>query len=224
MSDQLKRVREAELVEPREAVTEAGATAELVSIEGGEIQAVTGDVEPTEKYGVDRVKNEATVGEYDGLLLPGAMNPDTLRMRGGVRAGSRREREAGRGDPPRSLGLGRGRCGAWAHHHLVPECRHGPAECGANWVDQEVVVVGNLISGRNPGDLPAFCAEVAARLTSRRSRPRRHETERIGHRGCRSGTSLERHVIPGPGVENPCAGAASCSEPTGNWARRWAPL
>ena len=35
---------------------------------------------------------------------------------------------------------------------------------GATWVDQEVVVDGNLITSRLPADLPAFCREIIAAL------------------------------------------------------------
>jgi protease I len=36
---------------------------------------------------------------------------------------------------------------------------------GAQWVDDEVVRDGNLISSRGPGDLPAFCRTIIAALT-----------------------------------------------------------
>jgi protease I len=31
---------------------------------------------------------------------------------------------------------------------------------GAEWIDQEVVHDGNIITSRNPHDLPAFCKEI----------------------------------------------------------------
>jgi protease I len=31
---------------------------------------------------------------------------------------------------------------------------------GGNWVDQDVVVDGNIVTSRNPGDLPAFNREL----------------------------------------------------------------
>ena len=36
---------------------------------------------------------------------------------------------------------------------------------GANWVDEEVVVDGNLITSRNPGDLPAFVEAISEALS-----------------------------------------------------------
>jgi protease I len=38
---------------------------------------------------------------------------------------------------------------------------------GATWVDQEVVVDGNLITSRKPDDLPAFCREIVKALSKR---------------------------------------------------------
>jgi len=35
---------------------------------------------------------------------------------------------------------------------------------GANYVDEEVVADGNLITSRRPGDLPAFCREIIKAL------------------------------------------------------------
>ncbi len=37
---------------------------------------------------------------------------------------------------------------------------------GANWVDEECVVDGNVITARKPDDLPAFCKAVMAALTT----------------------------------------------------------
>ena len=36
---------------------------------------------------------------------------------------------------------------------------------GAEWLDQEVVVDGNLISSRGPNDLPAFCRAIIEALS-----------------------------------------------------------
>ncbi len=74
------RCEQIELVEPRKAVEEAGARTELISIEPGEVQAVNHDIEPADKLTVDRLVSEASVDDYDALILPGgAVNPDTLR-------------------------------------------------------------------------------------------------------------------------------------------------
>ena len=90
MSDELKGkkiaiiaadgVEQVELEDPRQAVEDAGAETELLSIEAGEIQAVEHDIEPTEKVTVDKTVADASVDDYDGLILPGGVgNPDKLR-------------------------------------------------------------------------------------------------------------------------------------------------
>jgi protease I len=45
-----------------------------------------------------------------------------------------------------------------------PSLRTDLLNSGARWVDREVVVDGNLITSRNPGDLPAFCDAILRQL------------------------------------------------------------
>src|SRR5690349_6204969 len=74
-------VEQVELERPRDAVTDAGGTTELLSIEDGEIQAVEGDINPKDTFKVDKLVGDASVDDYDGLILPGGVaNPDNLRM------------------------------------------------------------------------------------------------------------------------------------------------
>ena len=74
-------VERVELEQPREAVEGAGAQVELLSIHDGEIAARNNDVEDAGSFGVDRLVGEASVDDYDALLLPGGtVNPDKLRM------------------------------------------------------------------------------------------------------------------------------------------------
>src|SRR5437879_124576 len=73
-------VEEAELVEPRKALDEAGARTTLISLKSGKIQAMKHD-EKSEKYDVDQTFDEATPNDYDAVLLPGgALNADTIRI------------------------------------------------------------------------------------------------------------------------------------------------
>ncbi|MBV9454843.1 MAG: DJ-1/PfpI family protein, partial [Rubrobacter sp.] len=74
-------VEQVELVEPRRAVEEAGAQVELLSTNTGEIQAVEGEINPTDTFPVDRAVSEASADEYDALVLPGGVaNPDNVRV------------------------------------------------------------------------------------------------------------------------------------------------
>src|SRR5579862_9604093 len=71
---------QAELMEPRKALNDAGAKTEVISLKSGEIKGWKlkdwGD-----KVKVDKVVDEANPNEYDALVLPGGViNPDHLRM------------------------------------------------------------------------------------------------------------------------------------------------
>lgn len=73
-------VEQVELTEPRKAVEEAGAKVRLLSIKEGEIQGMHHD-KPGDKLKVDGQVADASVDDFDALILPGGVqNPDTLRM------------------------------------------------------------------------------------------------------------------------------------------------
>jgi protease I len=157
-------VEQVELEQPRKAVEDAGATTELLSLETGEIQAVEGDINPTEKVAVDRAVSDASPDEYDGLILPGgAVNPDNLRQDEGAIGFVQEFFKAGKPvgvicHGPWTLveaDLVRGRTLT-----SYPSIRTDIRNAGGNVVDEEVVVDQGLVSSRNPDDLPAFCAKI----------------------------------------------------------------
>ena len=157
-------VEEVELTKPRDAVTDAGATAEIVSLDDGEIQAMNSDIEPAGKYRVDRKAADVSADDYDAVIMPGGtVNADRLRMDEDV---LRFVREVFAASKP---------VGAICHApwtlveaDLVkgrtltsfPSLRTDIRNAGGNAVDQEVVEDGTLVTSRNPGDLPAFCAAI----------------------------------------------------------------
>jgi protease I len=157
-------VEQVELTEPRKAVEEAGATAELLSLETGEIQAMNSDIEPADKFTVDKEVSKASPGDYDGLLLPGGtVNADRLRADDDVVAFVREYFKSGK-----PVGV---IChGPWTlvEADLVrdrtltsfPSLQTDIRNAGGKWVDEEVVVDEGLVTSRNPDDLPAFCAKV----------------------------------------------------------------
>jgi protease I len=157
-------VEEIELVKPREAVENAGASTELISIESGEIQAMNHDLEPAEKVAVDKAIADASVDDYDGLLLPGGVaNPDNLRQDENVISFLQAFFKTGKPvgvicHGPWTLveaDLVRGRTLT-----SFPSIRTDIRNAGGNVVDEEVVVDQGLVSSRNPDDLPAFCAKI----------------------------------------------------------------
>jgi deglycase len=74
-------VERIELEQPRGALYGAGATSELLSIHPGEIQARQFDMVSAGTFPVDLEVSDASVDDYDALLLPGGtVNPDNLRL------------------------------------------------------------------------------------------------------------------------------------------------
>src|SRR4051795_11848642 len=74
-------VERVELEQPRQAVEDAGAQVELLSIHDGEIAARNNDLEDAGTFTVDRLVGDASVDDYEAMLLPGGTgNPDKLLM------------------------------------------------------------------------------------------------------------------------------------------------
>lgn len=152
-------VERVELTEPWSAVSDAGSTAELLSTEEGEVQTFD-HLDKAETRKVDRVVKDASVDDYDLLVLPGGVaNPDALRMDDAAVQFVRDFVASGK--PVAAIchapwvlaeaGVVDGRrVTSW------PSLQTDLRNAGAEWVDEEVVTDGNLITSRNPGDIPAF--------------------------------------------------------------------
>ncbi len=168
-------VEQVELTEPRKAVEEAGATVRLLSIKEGEIQGMNHD-KPGDKLKVDGLVADASVEEYDALILPGGVqNPDTLRMDEKAVAFVRDFARSGK--PIGVICHGpwvmieadvvRGRrMTSW------PSVRTDLRNAGAEVVDEEVVTDKGLVSSRKPDDLPAFCRKIVEEFAEGRHQPR----------------------------------------------------
>jgi protease I len=148
-----------EMVRPRQALDQVGAETSIVS---PKTQHVRGwdFTEWGEEFPVDLALDRADPNNFDALLLPGGvMNPDTLRMLPKAVAfvksffdfskpvavichGPWTVIEAG-------AAKGR-RIASW------PSLKTDLRNAGAEWVDQEVVTDGNVVSSRKPDDIPAF--------------------------------------------------------------------
>ncbi len=156
-------VEQVELTEPWKAVEEAGGKPELISVEPGEIQGYD-HLEKADKFPVDKSASEADAGDYAGLVLPGGVaNPDRLRTNEDVIGFVTGFFEEGKPvavicHGPWTLVEGdlvRGRkLTSW------PSVKTDIRNAGGEWVDEEVVVDGGLVSSRKPDDLPAFCAKL----------------------------------------------------------------
>lgn len=154
---------QSELESPRQALDEAGALTEIVSLKTGMIRGWK-HTDWGDKVKVDRLVADADPHEYDALLLPGGvMNPDKLRV------------------DPDAVEFVRD---FFRHGKPVAAICHGPwtlinagvvegrrmtsyksiqadlENAGAEWVDEEVVVDNGLVTSRQPSDLPAFNAKM----------------------------------------------------------------
>ncbi|MBI2244091.1 MAG: type 1 glutamine amidotransferase [Nocardioides sp.] len=151
---------EAELVQPRDALRDAGATVLVYSTGTDPIQGVEGDTTPTQKVEVDGTLDDLDVGSVQAVVVPGGtVNADRIRTEPRAQDIARQAMEDGK--PLAvichgpwllvSAGLARGRR-LTSYPSLADDVRNA----GGTWTDEEVVVDGNLITSRSPEDLPAF--------------------------------------------------------------------
>lgn len=156
-------IERVELTDPWDSVGDAGHHAVLLSTEEGEVQTFD-HLDKAETRPVDGLVAKASVEEYDALVLPGGVaNPDALRMDEHAVAFVADFVRSGK--PVAAI------ChAAWT---LVeadvlegrtvtswPSLRTDITNAGGTWTDERVVVDGNLITSRNPGDLPAFISAL----------------------------------------------------------------
>jgi protease I len=162
---------EAEFTEPLKALKKAGATVEVIAAEpqGRKVQAMR-HIEKGKLFSIDKTLQEANIDDYDALVLPGgAVNADQLRMQEKAREWVK---SITKQDKPLavichapwvlvSAGLAKGRK-LTSFFTIQDDLR----DAGANWVDQEVVIDGNLITSRSPDDIPAFNKALIAMMAA----------------------------------------------------------
>ncbi len=159
-------VEEVELTEPAEALRSAGAKVVVISPKADSIQAMNNDVEPGSKIPVDLEVANATSSDYDGLVLPGGTtNPDKLRIDRSAVQFVRHFVDGGK--PIAAICHGPWtliNAGGVKGHRMTswPSLQADLENAGAIWVDETVVIDGNLVTSRNPKDLPAFCEAIVA--------------------------------------------------------------
>ena len=115
----------------------------------------------------DRTADDVSVGEADALIIPGGYSPDRMRRHPAMVKLVKAVFDRGRpvaaichgGWMLASAGVLRGRTATGFF-----SIRDDMENAGARWVDREVAVDGNLITSRNPNDLPAFCRAIIEQL------------------------------------------------------------
>jgi protease I len=156
-------VEQVELTEPLKAVREAGAEADLISLEQGEVQMFN-HLDKGDTIEADRAASDVAASDYDGLVVPGGVaNPDQLRT---DQDAVQFVRDFFEQDKPVGIichgpwllveaDVARGRTvTSW------PSLKTDLRNAGAEWVDKEVVVDNGLVTSRKPDDLPAFCSKI----------------------------------------------------------------
>lgn len=154
---------QAELTQPWDALKEASAEVELISLETGEIDGFN-HLDRADSFKVDKKVIDANVDDYHGLVLPGGVaNPDALRMDKDAVAFVKAFFEQKK--PVAAI------CHAlWTlvEADVVngrtltswPSLQTDIRNAGGTWVDEEVHVDEGLVTSRNPDDLPAFCSKT----------------------------------------------------------------
>jgi len=155
---------DSEYTEPAVAFKKAGHELVHVGLQKG--KTVKGKKKETPVTIDEAVKN-VSVNDFDALLIPGGYSPDKIRV---DEDAVRFAREFVQSDKPVFIichaaqllitaDVLKGRT-ITGYTSIIQDIKNA----GAEFVDQEVVVDGNLVSSRNPGDLPAFIEESLKKL------------------------------------------------------------
>jgi protease I len=150
---------QAELLEPREALEDNGATTQVISPKEGKIKGWD-ETDWGKEVKVDLALGSANAADFDALLLPGGvMNPDKLRMIPEAVQFVRAFFQAGK--PVAAICHGPWmllEAGALKGRTVTswPSLQTDIRNAGGTWVDREVVVDNGVVTSRKPADIPAF--------------------------------------------------------------------
>lgn len=165
-----KDFEDSEYVQPAEAFRKAGYKLEHLGLKKGD--TVTGKKKNTPVQ-IDMEASEADVREFDALLIPGGYSPDNLRAHEGPVRFVREFMESGKPvfaichGPQLLISAGKleGRK-ATGWKSLAQDIKYA----GAYYIDKDVVVDGNLVTSRQPSDIPAFIEASFKMLQTRQAR------------------------------------------------------
>lgn len=159
-----------EMTSPRDAVTAAGGTPQLIALQPGKVRGFHGDTESGDTFDVEMTAAQARSDDYHALVLPGGVvNADSIRIDVDAQRFVREFFDSGK--PVAAI------CHApWllievdavngrtmtSYKTLQTDLQNA----GARWVDEPVVRDGELITSRSPDDLDAFNAALVEQFAS----------------------------------------------------------
>lgn len=150
---------ESELTKPVEALRKAGATVDIIAPKSGKIRGIR-HTDHGDYVSVDKTLDEADPSDYDAAVFPGgAINADQLRTKQKALDFLKKVFQSGKPTAVichapwllASAGLARGKK-LTSYFTIKDDMQNA----GADWRDETVVQDGNLITSRDPDDLPAF--------------------------------------------------------------------
>ena len=116
----------------------------------------------------DKAAGEVNGGDFDAVIIPGGWAPDFMRRDESMIRFIRQCAEA-------KIILAAICHGGWMlcctnalegrRATSFIAIRHDMINAGANWIDEECVIDGNVITSRTPDDLPAFCKAIIKALS-----------------------------------------------------------
>ena len=159
-----EQYQEMEVWYPYYRLREAGAAVVLVAPQRGQTYASKLGY----PYVSDRAARECSGADFDAVVVPGGWAPDFMRRDESMIGFIRQCAEAG-------IVLAAICHGGWMlcctdalrgrRATSFVAIKHDMINAGAEWVDEECVVDGNVITARMPDDLPAFCRAVIDALS-----------------------------------------------------------
>jgi protease I len=155
---------DSELLVPYYRLKEEGITVSIASVTKGKIRGKHGY-----EVKVDKTLDEVDPAEYDALILPGGKAPALIRKEEkAIKIAEfffthKRPVSAICHGPQTliSAGVLKGRH-ATCYKSVAGEMK----QAGAKYEDKEVVIDGNLVTSRQPSDLPAFMRETMKKMRS----------------------------------------------------------
>lgn len=158
-----------ELTSPKQALEQAGAKVSIISAKRGSVTGMNHDVK-ADSFPVDLTFDEAQPDDFAAVMLPGGVfNSDAIRTEAGAQRFVQNIHEQGKTIAVIchgawlliSAGLVDGKnITSW------PSLKDDIRNAGGDWIDEEVVLDGNIISSRKPDDLPAFNEKLIAALST----------------------------------------------------------